>query len=116
MRGLEFLCSHALSLPSLAIFAIAMAVVVSVPWLPRRPRLWPPVGLLLSGVVPGPHGLGLVGEKRPIADFFAELGKLLLMFFADREIDLARFRQAQQRTIAFGLLTTALPQLLGTTV
>jgi Kef-type K+ transport system membrane component KefB len=44
------------------------------------------------------------------------LGKLLLMFFAGLEIDLARFRQAQQRTIVFGLLTTALPQLLGTAV
>jgi hypothetical protein len=56
--------------------------------------------------------LGLIGENRPTADFFADLGKLLLMFFAGLEIDLARFRQAQQRTIVFGLLTTALPQLL----
>src|SRR5215468_9493273 len=38
------------------------------------------------------------------------------MFFAGLEIDLARFRQAQQRTIVFGLLTTALPLLSGTAV
>ena len=116
MTVLEFLRSHALSLPTLAKFAIAMAVIISIPWLSRQVRLPSAVGFLLSGVVLGPHGLDLIGENRPIADFFADLGKLLLMFFAGLEIDLARFRQAQQRTIVFGLLTTALPQLLGTAV
>jgi predicted Kef-type K+ transport protein len=40
------------------------------------------VGLLLFGVLLGPHVLGFFGEQQPIADFFAELGKLLLMFSA----------------------------------
>ena len=31
------------------------------------------------------------------------------MFVAGLEIDLARFRQAQRRTIIFGLLTTTIP-------
>ena len=105
MTALELLRSHALALPSLAKFAIAMAVIVSIPRLSRAVRLPPAVGFLLSGVVLGPHGFELIGENRPIADFFADLGKLLLMFFAGMEIDLARFRQAQQRTMVFGLLT-----------
>ena len=70
MTVLEFLRSHALSLPTLAKFAIAMAVIFSVPWLSLRVRLPPVVGLLLSGVVLGPHGLALIGENRPVADFF----------------------------------------------
>jgi hypothetical protein len=44
-----------------------------------RARLPAVVGLLLSGVVLGPYVLGIFGERTPIADFFAELGKL----FAD---------------------------------
>jgi Kef-type K+ transport system membrane component KefB len=36
------------------------------------------IGLLLFGVLLGPHGLEFFGAQRPIADFFAELGKLLL--------------------------------------
>jgi hypothetical protein len=44
------------------------------------------VGLLLFGVILGPHVLGFFGEHRPIADFFAELGILLLMFSAGLEI------------------------------
>jgi hypothetical protein len=60
-----------------------------------------------SSVVLGPHVLGFFGEHRPIADFFAELGKLLLMFSAGLEIDIALFRRAQTRSIIFGLFTTA---------
>ena len=116
MSVLEFLRSHALSLPTLAKFAIAMAVIAGVPRLSRWVRLSPVVGLLLSGVLLGPHGLDLVGQNRPVADFFADLGKLLLMFIAGLEIDLTRFQQAQRRAVIFGLLTTSFPQLLGTVV
>jgi Kef-type K+ transport system membrane component KefB len=109
----EFLRSHAAALPHLAKFAIAMAIIVCVPRLSRRVHLPGVVGLLLSGIVIGPHGLDVFGTNPPIADFFAELGKLLLMFCAGLEIELALFRRARNRVIAFGLLTTTLPLLLG---
>lgn len=112
----EFLRSHALALPTLAKFAIAMAIIICVPRLSRRIRIPAVVGLLLSGIIIGPHGLDVIGTNRPIADFFADLGKLLLMFCAGLEIDLALFHRARNRVIAFGLLTTSLPLLLGTGV
>jgi Kef-type K+ transport system membrane component KefB len=68
-----------------------MAIIVRIPPLSRRARLPAVVGLLLSGVVLGPHVLGLFGEHVPVADFFAELGKLLLMFFAGLEIDVVTY-------------------------
>ena len=105
---------HVLALPNLAKFAIALAIIAGVPPLARRAGLPEMVGLLLFGVVLGPHVLGLFGEDRPIADFFAELGKLLLMFSAGLEIDIALFRKAQTRSIIFGLFTTITPLLLGT--
>jgi Kef-type K+ transport system membrane component KefB len=82
--------------------------------LAARIRVPPMVGLLLFGVILGPHVLGFFGEHRPIADFFAELGKLLLMFSAGLEIDIALFRRAQTRSIIFGLVTTTVPLLFGT--
>src|SRR5271157_1760754 len=85
------------SQPSLARFAIGMAIIVGVPALCRRVGLPAVVGLLLSGVVLGPHVLGLFGEHAPIADFFAELGKLLLMFFAG--LDAFSFLFAMQLTV-----------------
>jgi Kef-type K+ transport system membrane component KefB len=114
MELVDALRSYVLALPPLAKFAIAMAVIVGVPPLARRVRLPEMVGLLLFGVVLGPHVLGLFGENRPIANFFAELGKLLLMFSAGLEIDVALFRKAQTRSIVFGLFTTVTPLLLGT--
>jgi Kef-type K+ transport system membrane component KefB len=86
------------SVPSLAKFALGMAIIVGIPRLSRRVGLPAVVGLLLSGVVLGPHFLGLFGEHAPVADFFAELGKLLLMFFAGLEIDIAQFRRERNKS------------------
>jgi Kef-type K+ transport system membrane component KefB len=112
----EWFRSQALATPSLAKFAIGMAIIVGIPPLCRRARLPAVVGLLLSGVVLGPYVLRIFGERTPIADFFAELGKLLLMFFAGLEIDIAQFRRARNKSIIFGLVTTSIPLLLGTAV
>src|SRR6516164_8686036 len=95
----EWLRSHALATPSLAKFALGMVIIVGIPPLCRRIRRPAVVGLLLCGVVMGPHVLGIFGERTPIADFFAELGKLLLMFFAGLEIDIIQFRREQNKDI-----------------
>jgi Kef-type K+ transport system membrane component KefB len=116
MEILDWIRSHALALPNLAKFALAMAIIVGVPPLSRRLRIPAVVGLLLAGVVIGPHVLGIFPVHPAIADFFADLGKLLLMFFAGLEIDLALFRRARTRSIVFGLLTTSIPLALGTGV
>jgi len=112
----DFIRLHALALPPFAKFALAMAIIVGIPALSRRIRIPGVVGLLLTGVVIGPHVLRLFAEHHPAVDFLAELGKLLLMFSAGLEINLALFRQAQRRSVIFGLLTTSLPLLLGTIV
>src|SRR5262245_48703198 len=106
--------SAASSLPLLTKFAVGMALILVVPPLARRVRLPPVAGLLLAGVVVGPHGVAIFGENRLIADFLAELGKLLLMLFAGLEVDLALFRRQRNRAILFGLVTTLVPLLLGT--
>ena len=107
---------HLQTLPTLAKFAFAMALIVGVPPLARRVRLPAVVGFLFAGVLTGPHVLGLFKEHAPVADFCAEIGKLLLMFCAGLEINLALFNKARRRTVLFGLITTTLPFLLGTGV
>ena len=93
-----------------------MVMLVTIPRICQRLRLPPAVGLLLGGVLIGPYVLGVFSTDRPIADFMAELGKLLLMFFAGLEIDLALFGRARNRSITFGITTTTLPLVLGTAV
>jgi Na+:H+ antiporter len=113
---LDFIRAHASTVPPLAKFAVLMAIIVGTPPLFRRIRLPAIVGFLLWGVAIGPHGIGLAGENAPVVSFAAELGKLLLMFFCGLEINLALFRRTQSRSITFGLCTTLIPLLLGTSV
>src|SRR5262245_57000116 len=100
-------------LPPLARFSIAMLILFTVPPLCRRVRLPAVVGLLAAGVVVGPFGLGVAPKHGEVAHFFAELGKLLLMFFAGMEIDLVQFNRTRNRSVGFGVLTFAFPLTAG---
>ena len=114
MGWIDALKSHLLTLPDLVKFAIIIAAFVGIPPLANRVRLPANVGLLFFGAILGPHALGVFGETRPTVDFFSDIGKLLLMFSAGLEIDLALFRKVQTRSITFGVITTIVPLLLGT--
>ena len=100
-------------LPPLARFSIAMLILFAVPPLCRRVRLPAVVGLMAAGVLIGPFGLQLAPKHGEVVEFFSELGKLLLMFFAGMEIDLVQFNRTRNRSIGFGLLTFALPLTAG---
>lgn len=101
-------------LPPLARFAIVAALVTMIPYLARWARVPTCVGFIAVGVLVGPHLLGVVPRHEAISDFFAELGKLLLMFFVGLEVDLQQFNEHRRRAILFGLLTFALPMAAGT--
>ena len=105
--------SELTELPPLARFSIAMLILFAVPPLCRRVRLPAVVGLMAAGVLVGPFGLQLAPKHGEVAYFFAELGKLLLMFFAGMEIDLVQFNRTRNRSIGFGLLTFAFPLTAG---
>jgi Kef-type K+ transport system membrane component KefB len=104
------------TMPPLARFCVAMLILSTIPPLCRRVRVPAVVGLLAAGVVVGPFGLGVAPKHGEIAHFFAELGKLLLMFFAGMEIDLVQFNRTRSRSVGFGLLTFAFPLAAGTAV
>jgi Kef-type K+ transport system membrane component KefB len=100
-------------LPTLARFALCMVLIIIIPRLSRRVHLPEAVGLLLAGVLFGPQVLDIFPHEHPVLKFFAEVGALLLMFFAGLELDLTLFRQKIYRAIGFGVITTSLPLLLG---
>ena len=114
MEWLDTLRSYAVALPNLAKFAIVMAAIAGVPALTRRFRIPELIGLLAFGVLIGPYVLDIAPINHPIVQFFGDLGRLLLMFTAGLEIELALFRKAQSRSINFGIITTLVPQVLGT--
>jgi Kef-type K+ transport system membrane component KefB len=62
---LDTIRAHVLALPELAKFAFVIAIMVGVPPLARRLRIPEMVGLLLFGIVLGPHVLEFFGTSRP---------------------------------------------------
>jgi len=105
-----------LQLPILVRFALVMVIFLLIPPLCRRVRLPACVGLLLAGVALGPSGLRTLPQSAPVAEFFAEIGRLLLMFFAGAEIDLSQFRRTGKRSMVFGGLTFSIPLVIGAVV
>jgi len=114
MEWLDAFRSHALALPNLAKFAIVMAIIACAPMLTRCARLPELVGLLVCGILLGPYVLAVAPMNHPIVQFFGDLGRLLLMFGVGLEIDMSLFRKTQTRSVIFGLITTMVPQVLGT--
>ncbi len=110
---LESLLTALQDLPLLARFAFALTLLLTVPALCKRLRLPAVVGLLAAGVLFGPHGLHVGPKHNEVAEYFAEVGKLLLMFFAGLEVDVQQFQRTRNRSLVFGLATFSLPLLAG---
>jgi Kef-type K+ transport system membrane component KefB/nucleotide-binding universal stress UspA family protein len=97
----------------MAIFALLLGLSVLVPPLLRRLKLPDLVGLLLAGVVIGPHGLGWLTSQSETIRLLSDVGVIYLLFIAGLEIDLVEFARIRQRSFRFGLLTFSLPMAGG---
>ena len=106
----------AIHLPTMARFAIVMFLLLATPYAARRLRIPAVVGYILVGIAVGPHMLSVLPGNSKVGEFFAELGKLLLMFFVGLEIDMQQFRENSRKSLVFGLATFALPMVAGTAV
>lgn len=100
----------------MARFGAVLFLLLFVPYVSRRLHVPSVVGYILAGVLVGPHGLGIVPKHGEVASFFAELGKLLLMFFVGLEVDLRQFLAQRDKAFLFGLVTFGIPMIAGTVV
>jgi Kef-type K+ transport system membrane component KefB/nucleotide-binding universal stress UspA family protein len=98
----------------MATFALVLGLSVLVPPLLHRLRLPDLVGLLLAGVLVGPHGLDWLSSKSETIRLLSDVGVIYLLFIAGLEIDLVEFARIRQRSFRFGLLTFCLPMAGGT--
>jgi Kef-type K+ transport system membrane component KefB len=113
---MDFHIGVGLSLPPFTRFAIALFLILIIPSITQRVRMPTCVGFLIAGVLVGPYGLGVFPKHAEVATFFAELGKLLLMFFVGLEIDLEQFSISRVRSLVFGVLTFSLPFATGVAI
>jgi len=100
-------------LPMLVRFMIALTIFLLVPGISERFKIPGMVGLILVGLAGGPSGIDIWPDNPVVMSTFAEIGVLLILFYAGLEIDLAVFKRVGGRAIAFGLATLLLPLSAG---
>ena len=99
------------------LFSLLLFIILLSPILLRKARIPNIIGLIISGVIIGPKGLGIIGENAMAQEgsikLFSTIGLLYIMFIAGLELDLNRFRKQINKSLIFGGLTFIIPLGLG---
>ena len=99
------------------VFSLMLFIILLSPILLRRLKIPAIIGLIISGVIIGPHALGLIGIKTMESEgsikLFSTIGLLYIMFIAGLELDLNDFRKHLKKSVVFGALTFFIPITLG---
>lgn len=96
-----------------AVFLIILAIMLVAPLLFERLKMPGIIGLILAGVVVGPHGFGLLARDRTI-ELLGTVGLLFLMFLGGLETSLDDLKRNADKAVVFGLATFLLPMIIGT--
>ncbi len=97
---------------SVLIFAIILFIILLSPILLRKLRIPGIIGLIISGVIVGPHGLNILAQSSAV-ELFSTIGLLYIMFIAGLELDMHEFEKTKHKSITFGFFTFAIPLLVG---
>ncbi len=94
------------------VFALILLIILIAPIIFRRFRVPGIIGLIIAGVLVGPHGANLLARNSAI-DLFSTIGLLYIMFIAGLELEIHEFRRNRYHSLGFGTLTFVLPLILG---
>lgn len=95
------------------VFATVLAVILVAPLVFARLRLPGIIGIIVVGVAVGPNALGWLALDGTIR-LLGTVGLLYIMFLAGLEISLSQFARQRRESLAFGAITFAIPQFVGT--
>ena len=96
----------------LLIFSVVLFVILFSPIILGKIKIPGIIGLIISGVLLGPHGFHIL-ENDSSFKLFGFVGLLYLMFMAGLELDMNEFRKNKYKSIVFGLLTFGVPIGIG---
>ena len=94
------------------VFSLILFIILLSPILLKRLNIPGIIGLIISGVIIGPYGLGIL-EKNSAIDLFSTIGLLYIMFIAGLELDLNEFKSNRNKSLLFGLFTFLIPIAIG---
>lgn len=94
------------------VFALVLIIILLAPILLRRLKVPGIIGLIIAGVLFGPHGLNVLAKTSAV-DLFSTIGMLYLMFITGLELDLSDFRKHSLKSVGFGFATFLIPLAVG---
>ena len=94
------------------ILALTLLIILFSPLLFKRFRIPGIIGLILAGIIIGPHSIHII-ESTTSFELLSKTGLLYIMFLAGLEIDMQEFRQNRNKSIVFGALTFLIPIIIG---
>ena len=95
-----------------AFFLLIMSIILFTPLLSERVKLPGIIGIIIGGMLIGPHGFHLI-EAGDRMEFLSTIGLVYLMFSAGLEVDINQFMRVRGRAAVFGFITFLAPQLMG---
>ncbi len=94
------------------VFFLALVIILFAPVLLKRINVPSIIGLIIAGVLIGPHGFNLLLRDSSIV-LFGTVGLLYIMFLAALELDMEEFKKNQFRSFVFGTMVFIIPFLTG---
>ncbi|HOZ86443.1 MAG TPA: cation:proton antiporter, partial [Bacteroidia bacterium] len=94
------------------ILALTLLIILFSPLLFKRFKIPGIIGLILAGVIIGPHSLHII-ESTNSFELLSKTGLLYIMFLAGLEIDMQEFKHNRNKSIVFGALTFLIPIFIG---
>ncbi|HSP82779.1 MAG TPA: cation:proton antiporter, partial [Gillisia sp.] len=106
---------HEFALPfsnPVLVFSVILLIILISPILFRRLNIPGIIVLIISGIIVGPFGAGLL-EQNVAIDLFSKIGLLYIMFIAGLELDMNQFKVNRNKSFLFGGFTFAIPLIIG---
>lgn len=94
------------------IFLLVLLIILFAPLLFRKIKIPYIIGLILAGVLFGPHGLNLLANDKSF-ELLGNVGILYIMFLAGLDLDLREFKENKYKSIYFGFFTFIIPLAIG---
>jgi len=94
------------------IFSLILFIILLSPILLKKLNIPGIIGLIISGVIIGPHGLNILAKNSAV-DLFSTIGLLYIMFIAGLELDMNEFKANKNKSLVFGIFTFIFPLSIG---
>lgn len=94
------------------VFSLILFIILLAPIILKKLNIPGIIGLIIAGIVIGPHGLDIL-EKDSAVDLFSTIGLLYIMFIAGLELDMNQFKANKNKSLLFGFFTFVIPMAIG---